>query len=194
MAKPAASSSKARRMWLLTAVGKDQPGIVAHVTRQLFELGGNLEDSAMTRLGGEFAIMLMVSAPVDVGEERLAEAFEPLARQLKLAIHLKALTRAELSPRRKGRPYQICVYGADRSGIVYQVSEALAKRRVNITDVSTHRTTPTGARHAPPLYLMLLEVELPPRVDAEALQTRLRALAKRLGVEVTIRSVETLVL
>jgi glycine cleavage system transcriptional repressor len=181
-------------LWVLTAVGKDQPGIVAPVTKVLFDHGCNLEDSAMTRLGGEFAIMLLFTAPARLEQPELSEAFAPLAKRLGLAIHLKSLTKAEASSGKKGRPYQICVYGADRSGIVYRVADLLARRRVNINDVSTHRTSPLGGRGALPLYLMLLEVELPKRLDATRLEQQLRSLAKDLGVEVTIRSAETLVL
>jgi hypothetical protein len=49
----------------VTAVGADRPGIIARVTRVLYEHGGNLEDSSMTILGGHFAIMLLVDAPTD---------------------------------------------------------------------------------------------------------------------------------
>ena len=188
------SSGHNRQLWVLTAVGKDQPGIVAPVTKLLFDLGCNLQDSAMTRLGGEFAIMLLFSAPSSVTEGRLSEATEPLSKRLGLAIHIKTLSRAEASAKPTGRPYQICVYGADRAGIVFRISELLAKRRVNITDVSTHRTAPPGGRSALPLYLMLLEVEVPKRLDAAGLEKQLRTLARDLGVEVTIRSAETLVL
>ena len=41
--------------WIVTALGQDRPGIVAGVTKVLYDLGCNLEDSAMTRLEGEFA-------------------------------------------------------------------------------------------------------------------------------------------
>ncbi|MBW3611674.1 MAG: GHKL domain-containing protein [Actinobacteria bacterium] len=50
----------------VTAIGTDRPGIVARVTGVLVEHGGNLEDSAMTILGGHFAIMLVVEVPDDL--------------------------------------------------------------------------------------------------------------------------------
>jgi glycine cleavage system transcriptional repressor len=181
------SGARAQR-WILTALGKDRPGIVAAVTKILYQRGCNLEDSAMTRLAGEFAILLIFSAPASLSQQRLEEAFGALSRRLRLAIHLKAMTPAEITPVRHGRPHVISVYGADRPGIVYRVSERLARLGLNITDVSTHRTA--GRRTAKPLYLMLLEVELPDRIAANSLLQRLRKLAKRLGVEVSLRSAE----
>ena len=47
--------------WLmLTLVGKDLPGIVAKISQAVFDLSGNLGETSMTRLGGNFTIMLMV--------------------------------------------------------------------------------------------------------------------------------------
>ena len=177
--------------WIVTALGKDRPGIVAGVTEVLYRLGCNLEDSAMTRLEGEFAIMLIFFSPPRVTPEALRRAFDPLGRRLRLAVHLKPLTSGETrSPRKRGRPFLISVYGADRSGIVFQISEALARNRINITDVHTHRSTGKG----PSLYLLLLEVELPLRAAPAGLEQRLKRIAKRLGVEVSLRPSEPVTL
>jgi glycine cleavage system transcriptional repressor len=177
--------------WIVTALGKDRPGIVAGVTKVLYQLGCNLEDSAMTRLEGEFAIMLIFSSPTRQTEEKLRKAFEPLERSLKLAVHLKPLSRLESSaPGKRGRTYLISVYGGDRPGIVFHVSEALARAGINITDVHTHRS----AGKAPSLYLMLLEVEIPSNRSISTLEQQLKRTAKRLGVEVSLRPAEADVL
>lgn len=171
--------------WIVTVVGKDRPGIVAGVTKILFRLGCNLEDSAMTRLEGEFAIMLIFSGSAKVSEEAVRKAFTPLERTMRLAVHLKSLSKAETAaPSKGGKPYRISVYGADRPGIVFHVSEMLSREGVNILDVHTHRSVAGG----PSLYLMLLEVEAPAGVTVGRLESRLKVLAKTLGVEVSVRS------
>lgn len=174
--------------WILTAIGKDRPGIVAGVTKVLYDLGGNLEDSAMTRLAGEFAIMLVFAAPQRVTAARLEQAFKRTASRLRLAVHVKALAAARRYPLQP-RPHLISVYGADRPGIVYRIANVLAQLRVNITDLSTHRTA--GRQ---PLYHLLLEVELPSRLDARRLAQRLNALAKRIGMTVSLRPADTALL
>ena len=183
-----------KRAWILTAFGKDRPGIVARLTKILYEQGCNLEDSAMTRLGREFAIMLIVSAESSVSQGRLERACKPLSQDHRLIVHLKVLTRAELARVSHGKPYLISVYGADRPGIVYRVSELLARLGVNITDVATHRTAGKAGPRAASLYLMLLEIELPPRLQAARLERQLIRLTRQLGVEVSLRSTETHVL
>src|SRR3989338_3314262 len=177
-----------KRTWILTAIGRDRPGIVANVTKVLYGLGGNLEDSAMTRLAGEFAIILAFAAPTHVTASRVEQAFAPTATRLRLTIAVNPVTVSGRRPAPR-RPYLISVYGADHPGIVYRVAELLARSKINITDLSTHRTT--GNR---PLYHLLLEVELPNRLDPARLERRLKTLGRRLGVTVSLRAAETTVL
>ncbi|MBI4597832.1 MAG: ACT domain-containing protein [Candidatus Omnitrophica bacterium] len=171
--------------WIVTALGKDRPGIVAGVAKILYRLGCNLEDSAMTRLESEFAVMLIFSTKAKTSEAALRKAFAPLQRNLQLAVHLKPLTAQETrTPKKRSNTQLISVYGADKPGIVFRISDALARAGVNITDVHTHRSAGDG----PSLYLLLLEVELPPRVSSAALEGRLKVLGKSLGVQTSLRS------
>lgn len=177
--------------WIVTALGQDKPGIVAGVTKVLYNLGCNLEDSSMTRLESEFAIMLIFSAPPKATEAKLTQAFAPVGKKLKLAIHLKPLTAKETAAPSKGEaPFVISIYGADRAGIVFQVAQTLAKARVNITNVHTHRSASGG----PSLYAMLLEVEAPTKTTEQALTRQLAPLAKKLGVELSVRASDAAVL
>ena len=182
--------------WIVTALGQDRPGIVAGVTQALYRLGCNLEDSAMKRLEGEFAIMLIFAAPPSVTADRLSRALTPLERQLGLAVHLKRLTTSETkAPRRRSRAYMMSVYGADRPGIVFRISELLASQGINISDVQTHRSeTRLHASGQPSLYLLLLEVELSSRYSVGSLQRRLVRLAKQLRVEISLKPADADVL
>ena len=81
------------RQYLLTAAGRDRPGLVAAVSKILFEEGCNLEDSAMTRLQGEFAILLILSGPVRTGG--LEKKLRGLGKKLGLTVNLKSLSDRE---------------------------------------------------------------------------------------------------
>ena len=54
-----------QKNFVLTVTGPDRIGIVERVTGLLFAQGGNVETSRMARLGGEFAILMLVSMPED---------------------------------------------------------------------------------------------------------------------------------
>jgi len=46
---------------VITALGKDKPGIIDKLAKTVVECSCNVIDSRMSVLGGEFAVMLMVS-------------------------------------------------------------------------------------------------------------------------------------
>ncbi|HEX2052500.1 MAG TPA: ACT domain-containing protein [Actinomycetota bacterium] len=165
----------------LSAIGKDRPGIVAGVTKVLFELGCNLADCSMTLLSGQFAMILLVEAPDAVPASHLEEALTAPATDLGLTFSLREVAAAE-SPESL-HPFVISVYGGDRPGIVYRVAAALAGRGVNVTDLVS--------RVASGVYTVMLDVDLPSSVEPDALAAELADLAKDLGVVVAMRPAET---
>src|SRR5438128_8719920 len=63
-----------KKWFALSAIGHDRPGIVADLAELIYECDCNLEDSSMTILGGEFAVLLSLSVPAAVTEGRLPPA------------------------------------------------------------------------------------------------------------------------
>ncbi|GMU20827.1 MAG: glycine cleavage system regulatory protein [Phycisphaerae bacterium] len=168
---------------LLTAIGKDRPGIVAAITRVLLDSDCNIEDSQMTRLGPDFVCMLVLKMPEGMVSEKLEQRLQPVAADMSLRLYLQDLRPEEASETRSQQPkHLIHVYGADRKGIVYRISEHLAERSVNITNLHTE-----VIHHQNPLYVMMIEVELPPFVDAGRLQAELAAIGKEIEVVVAMK-------
>jgi glycine cleavage system transcriptional repressor len=166
----------------VTAFGADRPGIVAAVTGVLVDHGGNLEDTAMTILGGHFAMMLVVEVPDDEGPEALEVALDAAVRPLGLSVAVRPI-EGEGSSRAAGDRWAVSVYGADQPGIVHRVTRLLADRGANVADLSTRVI---GAADAP-AYVMLLDVVLPDGIDADQLGVELQQVAADLGVEVHLR-------
>jgi glycine cleavage system transcriptional repressor len=84
----------------LTAVGTDRPGIVAAVSGALVDQGCNLEDSAMTILQGQFAVLLVVSAPDQLDADELRAALGPAAERFDLILSVRALAESDPDPAR----------------------------------------------------------------------------------------------
>ena len=162
----------------LSAVGADRPGIVAAVTGALVDSGCNLEDSSMTILRGQFAIMLVVAGPEGLDAATLERALAGPAADLDLVVHVRPIDESLPAPP-EGDPWSVAVYGADRPGIVHRFTSLLAAEGVNVVDL----TTRVIGEPAHPVYAMILEVTLPPGVDGSALTARLVELARELGVE-----------
>jgi glycine cleavage system transcriptional repressor len=189
----------------VTAVGADRPGIVAAVTGAFAGLGGNLEDSSMTILRGQFAMMLVVDAPAGVGAGELEAALAGPATDLDLVVTVRpapqseapqsAAPQSEAAQSEQAQSEQaqseaaddatdgagswtVSVYGADHPGIVHGMASLLAERSVNIVDLSTRMVgTPES-----PVYTMVLEVTLPRGAHPHDLERDLLAKAAELGV------------
>ena len=148
----------------VTAVGADRPGIISRVTGVLLDHGGNLQDSTMTILGGQFAIVLLVEA--DAAPEELERDLAEATADLGLVVAVRPVGEGATSP---PPTHMLSIYGADRPGIVHAVAAALAERSVNVTDLTTKVLE--GER---PVYAMVLEISLPEGVDADDLAAQLR--------------------
>lgn len=174
---------------VVAAAGPDQPGIVSEFTRVFLDRGCNLEDTSMTVLRGQFAMMLVVDAPGDVSPEGLERELEATTAVFGLVVSVWAIPeRTAASP--AGESWSVSIYGADRPGIVHRVASALAERDVNIVDLATRLTSSGGD----PIYSMLMDVTLPPGTDAEELRSQLDEVAAELGVECSLQPAEADVL
>lgn len=167
----------------VTALGADRPGIVAAVTGVLVRHGGNLEDTAMTNLGGHFAMMLVVEVPDGETAEALERSLvNEVGGEMGLTIAVRPIAD---DPGRgpEGDAWAVSLYGADRPGIVHAVAQKLASYGANIVDLST-RVIGRGPEHG---YVLLMELSLPANADADQLGGELAALADDLGVEIHFR-------
>lgn len=167
---------------MLTLVGEDRPGIVAQVTQAIYAAGGSLGEASMIRLGGNFTIMLMAS--VAGGEERLREALTPVVANLGLCLHIDPIhggLHRHLVPN-----VQVRVAGADRAGIVADVTGALARAGFNILELESD----VGGDPQRPFYLM--NIQGYSEASLEALQASVADLVAG-GISVDISAVETLI-
>ncbi len=170
----------------VTIISKDRPGIVADVSEVLFRLGCNIEDSSCTMLGGDFAMILVVSHEKPFTKVKLTDEFKQLHERTGLQIHIRSLSEEEVCPiQDDGELCLVSVYGSDQPGIVYRVTRALADRRVNITDLNTRLI---GTKEEP-VYVLMLEAILPAGLAIEDLEALLNNLKKELQVEIGVRPI-----
>ncbi|MBK1693408.1 amino acid-binding protein [Chromatium weissei] len=167
---------------MLTLVGADRSGIVAQVTRTLYQLGGNLGEASMIRLGGNFTIMLMVRG--DFSTEAMLEALAPVSAKLDLRVHVDAV-RGELHQHQVPN-FQVRVNGADRAGIVAEVTAILAALGFNILELDSN----VAGEVNQPLYLMNIQgfCDAP----LKALENALAPLIAQ-GVAVTVTPLELMI-
>lgn len=181
------STPKPKPFLLITAVGPDRPGIVDDLSGWIFESGLNIEESRMTQLGGEFAILMLVSDPEGKGTdlESRRDAFEA-SSGLTLFIH--AARPGPLPSGQPVLPYALTATALDHPGIVHRVTRLLRSHSINIVEAGT-RTTPapfTGT----PIFRLDIEMDIPAGVSLARLREELRALGEQENIDFDLNAVE----
>jgi glycine cleavage system transcriptional repressor len=153
---------------VITAVGPDRAGLVSELSSLIHAAGANLEDSRMAILGGEFALLLLVS-----GSEAVLTRVESRVREGEKELGLTLLLKRTTEPRasKDARPQTIRVSGFDRPGIVQTVTGILARRGVNVSALESRVTN--APESGTPLFLLEATLEIPSQVALSELQREL---------------------
>jgi glycine cleavage system transcriptional repressor len=170
--------------YALTAVGPDQPGILAALTEPLVKLRCNLEDTSATILRGHFTLMMVVGVPDDIELETMLREVRARCDALEIRVDARPLQR--LGGPTPVSTHVLSLYGADKPGIVFKVAEVLSRRAVNMLDLDTRLVGRAGR----PIYAMLLEVQLPDGLTEAELRGDLDALSRELLVDISLRPIE----
>jgi glycine cleavage system transcriptional repressor len=164
-------------------VGPDRTGIVDRFSAVVSQHKANLEDARMSVLGGEFAVIMLVTV-----DEGLHDAVESDMRKVAAELDMLILVK-QTSGRRSfpNRPVlRVHVIGMDHEGIVNPLVASLAEHGCSITSLESRVSMAphTGA----PLFEMEIVSEAPEAISLSELESRLRSLADALNVDVVIRS------
>jgi glycine cleavage system transcriptional repressor len=175
-----------RRWFALSAIGRDRPGIVADLAELIFECDCNLEDSSMTLLGSEFAVLLLLSGEGADVERRLGAGCKRLEWEKRLTVFFRPLDAeppaGSLPP--GARTMECAVTGIDKAGIVARVARTLADHGVNITALNTQSRP--GAESGAPVFTMRIRMAVPRIVDIATLRKDLDRAATELRVDLAL--------
>jgi glycine cleavage system transcriptional repressor len=171
---------------VFTALGTDRPGIVAELTEILAGRGINVADSRMAVLGGEFALMMLVSG--DAGQLAGARSDVTTACE-RLDLQLVVKDTRSPSAHRAGnvRSYEITVHALDHPGIVHAVTGTLRELGGNVVSLNTaaYQAAVTGA----PLFEMALTADFPVAITAARLREALEGASETANADVEVRPV-----
>jgi len=170
------------KRFVITLTGTDRIGLVEHVTELILECGGDVQASRMARLGGEFAMLMLVSIP-DANTEQLSRNMENLVREsFKVSV---TETEADVIAERKDwQSYLIEVRGANHEGIIHEIAEHLSEQEINIESIDTN-VVPEPMSGAP-LFTMEAIIVVPPDLPEHTWQDELEEVADRLNVELQV--------
>lgn len=167
---------------VVTITCPDRPGIVERITEVVAAQGGNWEESRFARLGGDFAGIVMLSAPPP-HSETLATALVALTGG-DMTVTVKSTSPKTLSMRAGHVLCQLRLEGADHEGIVHDVSAYLARQGINVEAMETKIAA--APMSATPLFQMEAQLDVPPTRTIDELRESLRSIGDQLGVDIEI--------
>ena len=139
---------------VIATLAEDRPGLVSELSAIVHGLGLNIEDSRMTVLGGEFAVLMSVA-----GEESGLTALETqLAAQARDSGFVYLFRRTASRSAAEHQLFNVTVESMDHPGIVSGVTRFFSERGVNIRvlNTDTERAAHTGA----PIFNLTMEIEI----------------------------------
>jgi glycine cleavage system transcriptional repressor len=165
----------------LHTVGNDRPGIIAGLSNALAAIGVNLEDSRMTILRGQSAVVVILDAPGISDGGHIEGALERIAEELNLFVVVRPLPEEVPAPV-SGDWFWVLVDGADRPGIVAGIAEAILEVGGNIVELSSRLVERDGRSG----YVLRLSVTVPTGATIETLEGAVSAAGERLGVSSSV--------
>jgi len=176
-----------KKFVVISGSGPDQVGLVDKISNFLSERNLNIEDSRMAVLGGDFALILLVS-----GEEEeinwLEENISRLAEDCGLNLTLRETRSPEERKLEKVLPYKMVVSGMDHPGIVHQFTSILHRYQVNIESMES-RVYPAPLSGTP-IFVMECRVSVPASVKLAELKSELAHRAEEENLDLEFEPLE----
>ena len=168
---------------VVTAVGHDKRGTVEKITDLAVAHHANIEESKMARLGGEFAVIMLLSL-LDENVEKINSEFDKLQAQ-GLTVTSRITDFSRLQKFKGYVPYEISVIGADHEGIVNRVASYLASEQINIEEMDT--TVTNAPNTGTPLFSMSAQVQAPPDLSLGQLRKKLAKVGDELDIDIEVK-------
>ena len=166
-------------------LGRDSTGVVAAVTRLLFEADCSVMAVSQTILSGDFAAIFMVQAPDSLAPDNLhAHLVTGLERaNVDLSVIVRPAVTGSVAATVKCEPFVVTASGPDGHGLLAALSQVFGRHKVNIESLRALLDEEHDSEHA----LSIFEVMVPEGVDLGRLGRELRHEAQRLGWTVSIQ-------
>jgi glycine cleavage system transcriptional repressor len=166
---------------VITVVGPDSMGIMETIAGAVAELGANIEETRATILGGDFAVIMLVSGNAGSG----SKIKELLPRSLEGRGMTVLVRSTQVQRPSRGIPYMIESISLDTPGIVRAATSVLLAQGINIENLeSSVAAAPlTGS----PMFRMRIVVTLTPGSRLATLKDALSKIAEAHDLDIAIR-------
>ena len=164
---------------ILTLVGPDRPGLVSGLSETVAACGGSWNESRMARLAGRFAGIVLLSLP-DQGADGLHRQLAAL-RDEGFQVVLQDAAAEAAAP--GGTVLTLGLVGNDRPGIVRDITSILARRGVNIEELTTNVLS--GSFSGEAMFRAEARLRVPDGVTVAAIRQDIETLGNELMVDLS---------
>ncbi len=170
---------------VIAAVGNDRPGLVDGLSGWVTDNDCNIADSRMMVLGGEFAVLLLVT-----GKWNNLVKIEDQAGQMqdKLGMTLNIKRTEMKQPGGDFLPYGVDVVALDHPGIVHNLANFFSQRSINIQDLSTSGYS--AAHTGTPMFTVHMTLDVPADTHIASLREEFMEFCDRLNLDAIIEPVK----
>jgi glycine cleavage system transcriptional repressor len=170
---------------VISALGTDRSGVVDNISRVILDCGGNIEESRMTSLGKEFAMLMLVSGNWHT-LNKLEAGLDKLTNGTDLTVTIK---KTDLrSDNGACMPYGVDIVCLDQPGIVFNLSNFFAARDIEISEVVTRRYA--AAHTGAPMFSFQMTINLPNTVHISQLRDEFMEVCDQLNLDALLEPVK----
>jgi glycine cleavage system transcriptional repressor len=169
---------------IISVLGDDRPGIIAAVSRLLYENESNIENVSQTSLQSEFAGIFIATIPGHMLPTDMESKLAGVLGTMGLHVHVKPVVpRNEDTRDEVGESFVITTRGPDQKGLVARITAIIARYQANITNC---QAVFKGGSD-PDSNIMIYEVDIPPETDQQAFFRDIRDKGSDLNLQVSIQ-------
>ncbi len=179
------NSNKMPQLVVLSIVGTDRSGVVNDISKVILDCGGNIEESRMTALGAEFAMLLLVSGNWAT-VEKLEKALSKFSADKPFSVTIRKTD--ERSTKSECMPYGVDVVSLDQPGIVFKLANFFASRNIEIADLSTRRYA--AAHTGSQMFAVQMAVNIPAAQPLTQIREEFLELCDQLNLDAIIEPIK----
>ena len=163
---------------ILSLIGPDKPGIVSNISKIVKNHSGNIDKSRMIRLGDFFTIMVLIT----IDKNNILELEKEFNNHSNYKISIYELNSKQ-TENTDNTIYTVHLNGVDSEGLVYKITNELAKLNINIEELETNR------ENAPMSGLALFSLTakiMHPKLNYDILRQKMTELESNLDVNIIL--------
>jgi glycine cleavage system transcriptional repressor len=166
---------------VITLAGPDRVGIVADLSQAMTKIGANIEESRMTILGADFAILLRITIGANITAGMVQAQLQKIFHNFLVTARSTNMIHSISTP---VRIRNILLEGPDQPSIVSKLTSLFVKHNISVRDLDTDTSSAAFAGYK--IFTLKTVVAIPTSVDIDRFYEDLTEFENNNGVEIEV--------